>query len=120
MGVAMDAQAKETFIRAVSTRNGQDSAGRRILWSRHAVTELAEEGWARRPVESALCCATVIEDYPAVHRPLPDCLVLGWLPEGVPFHAVVAVDTAKERLLVVTVYQPATEEWENDWRTRRM
>jgi len=34
----------------------------------------------------------VIEDYPALHPPLPDYLVLGYLVTGEPPHAVIALD----------------------------
>jgi hypothetical protein len=53
------------------------------------------------------------------HRRLPDCLVLGYLETGDPVHAVIALDEMKERMLIVTVYRPDLERWENDWRTRK-
>ncbi len=46
-----------------------------------------------------------IEDYPALHRPLPDCLLLTWLTTPIPVHAVIALD--QDRILLVTVYQPS-------------
>jgi hypothetical protein len=63
--------------------------------------------------------ARLIEDYPAAHRALPDCLVLGWLRGNDPFHAVVAVDERNDSLFMVTVYKPSPEEWEDDWKTRK-
>ena len=62
---------------------------------------------------------TVIEDYPTLHRPLPDCLVLAWLATGEPVHVVAAIDEINDRWFVVTVYKPSVEEWENEWRTRK-
>lgn len=115
----MDIVAKQDFIRLVARENQGDSEGVRILWSRHAIAELVNEGWTRKAVEAGLERAEIIEDYPALHRPLPDCLVLGWLTENIPFHAVVAIDGVNARLFVVTVYEPGQEEWENDWRTRK-
>ena len=61
----------------------------------------------------------MIEDYPAQHRPLPDCLVLGYLATSEPMHAVIALDEANDRLFIVTVYKPSHEEWQDDWRTRK-
>lgn len=61
----------------------------------------------------------LIEDYPVLHRPLPDCLVLAWLMPGEPVHAVVAIDLERDRIFMVTVYKPSEEEWEDDWRTRK-
>ena len=54
-----------------------------------------------------------------VHRPLPDCLMVGWLSGGQPLHAVIAIDDINDRLFMVTVYKPDPEEWKDDWRTRK-
>ena len=54
-----------------------------------------------------------------LHRPLPDCLVLGWLTSAEPLHAVVAIVLERDRIFMVTVYRPSEEEWEDDWRTRK-
>jgi hypothetical protein len=77
------------------------------------------EGWSREVVEEGLQDCEVIEDYLPAHRLLPDCLVLGWLTSGEPFHAVIAIDEVNDRLFVVTVYKPNAEEWENDWQCRK-
>ncbi len=110
---------KQSLIQSLARRNQGDPAGRYILWSRHAINELINENLTRHSVEAALVSCQVIEDYPRHHRPLPDCLVLSWLVEGRPIHAVVAIDETQERLFVVTVYQPSPEEWNDDWRTRK-
>ena len=115
----MDAKAKESFIREKASQNEHDAGGTKILWSRHAVTELVADELDRRQVERALQACKVIEDYPTLHRPLPDCLALSWLAPNNPIHAVVAVDIERDRLLIVTVYVPNHKEWENDWRTRK-
>jgi hypothetical protein len=115
----MDSETKRTFIRRVAKENQTDPEGVRILWSRHAVVELVLEGWNRRQVEGALLDSEVIEDYPTLHRPLPDCLVLAWVTSTIPVHVVVAIDQDLDRILLVTVYQPSEEEWEDDWKTRK-
>lgn len=115
----MDREEKQSFIRCKARENRHDAEGGKILWSRHGVAKLAAEGWHRTAVERGLEGAEVIEDYPATHRALPDCLVLAWLATGDPFHAVVAVDMANDRLFVVTVYRPGSEEWQDEWRIRK-
>jgi hypothetical protein len=115
----MDTHTKQDFIHRIAAENQGDPAGTKILWSRHGIRELIIEGWSRQLIEQDLRQSEIIEDYPAVTRPLPDCLVLGQLSTGDPFHAVIAIDEAEDRLLVVTVYVPSLEEWENDWRTRK-
>src|SRR5205809_1020924 len=110
---------KQDFICEKARQNRSDPKGEKILWSRHAIAELAEESWSRREVEEALQSSEIVEDYPSQHRFLPDCLVLGWMSSRKPVHAVVAIDETHDRLFVVTVYQPSLEEWEDGWRTRK-
>ena len=83
----MDTKFKQSFIRDMAYQNQRDSQGTRVLWSRHAAIELVADNLTRYQVERALQRAEVIEDYPHLHRPLPDCLVLGWVSSGEPIHA---------------------------------
>lgn len=114
----MDVERKQEFIRQKAEENQSASEGEKVLWSRHGIAELVNEGWTRQAVEEGMQNCEVIEEYAASRRSLPDCLALGWLFSGEPFHAVIAIDVAKGRLLVITVYKPAPEELQNDWRTR--
>ncbi len=54
-----------------------------------------------------------------MHRPLPDCLALAFVDLNEPIHVVVAMNGPRDYILIVTVYRPTVEEWENDWRTRK-
>jgi len=110
---------KQNFIRSKAIENKNDPEGQKILWSRHAITELLNDELTRSEVETAFVTCEVIEDYPAQHRPLPDCLVLGMLGHSDPLHVVVAIDEVNDRIFIVTVYRPLKERWENDWRTRK-
>lgn len=110
---------KQNFICTKAVENRNDPEGHKILWSRHAITELLNDDLIRSEVEKALVTCEVIEDYPSNHRPLPDCLVLGMMEYSNPLHAVVAIDEVNDRIFVVTVYRPSKERWENDWRTRK-
>ena len=115
----MAMSSKQTSIWRIAYENQSDSGGQKILWSRHGIAELVNEGWTRAELERGLLACEIIEDYQTLTRPLPDCLVLGLLAHGVIFHAVVAIDAPNDRLFIVTVYWPSEEEWENDWRTRK-
>jgi hypothetical protein len=115
----MNRSSKQDSIRRIAHENQSDSGGQKILWSRHGIAELVNEGWTRAALERSLMTCEIIEDYPTLTRPLPDCLILGLLAQGVVFHAVVAIDAPNDRLFIVTVYRPSVEEWENDWRTRK-
>ncbi len=110
---------KQNFVRTKAIENESDPEGRKILWSRHAITELLNDKLDRPDVEKAFKTCEVIEEYPTHHRPLPDCLVLSMLEFSAPIHTVVAIDEINDRIFVVTVYRPSKERWENDWRTRK-
>jgi hypothetical protein len=115
----MELLEKQTFIRRKARENVESADGSQVYWSRHAITAMVQEQLTRSEVETALQDCEVIEDYPATHRPLPDGLVLGQLPSTPPIHAVIAIDQARDRIFVVTVYRPSAERWEDDWRTRK-
>jgi len=108
----MNALIKQTFIRTKATE-------RKIKWSRHALNALASELASVGDIEIALRQAEVIEDYPHLHRYLPDCLVLAFVLSDMPTHCVIAVNMAQDYILIVTVYTPTEQEWEDDWRTRK-
>jgi len=110
--VAMDPQAKQAFIR-------RKAAQRRIEWSRHALGKLATEPISVMDVEVALQLAEIIEDYPHLHRHLPDCLVLAHDATGAPVHCVVAINQSADTILIVTIYRPSGKEWNDDRRKRK-
>lgn len=117
-GQALGTPQKEAFIRSKALENQHAGTKDKVLWSRHAIGKLVVEGLVRSHVETALQTCKLIEDYPVVGRPLPDCLVLGFWQEK-PVHAVVAVDIDRDRIFIVTVYMPSFERWEDDWQTRK-
>jgi len=107
----MDKAAAQAFIR-------QKAKERKVKWSRHALAELASEPVSVSEVEAALQKAEVIEMYAHLHRHLPDCLVLAFA-SGMPIHCVVALNEPQDYILIVTIYRPTSEEWQDDWRTRK-
>ena len=92
---------------------------RKIKWTRYALGAIGVEPATVHDVEVALQEATVLEEYPVLHRYLPDCLVLTFTHSGQPFPCVVACNQPADMILIVTVYQPNRQEWEDDWRTRK-
>ena len=69
-----------------------------------------------RNIEEAVKVGRIIEDYPDDPRG-PSCLIFGMAGER-PLHVVCGC-LAAEEILIVTGYEPDTEEWENDWQTRK-
>lgn len=115
----MEFNDKQRFIQEKARDQVFDSAGEKILWSRHGVAALIDDGLSRTDVEAALQRSHIIEDYLPTHRPLPDCLVLALISPDKPVHAVIAIDEAHDRIFIVTVYVPTIDRWEDDWQTRK-
>jgi len=59
----------------------------------------------------------IIESYPD-DFPLPSCLVFGKTEMEEPIHAVWAYNELTRRAILVTVYRPDPESWDN-WRIRK-
>jgi hypothetical protein len=57
-----------------------------------------------------------IEDYPE-DTPFPSRLTLGWIGQR-PVHMVWATANTG-RIVIITVYEPNPEEWDNTFRRRR-
>ena len=109
---------KADLITEIISENLSAENGDRVLWSRHAVAKLVMERVGRREVEAALRTCALVEDYPTIGRPLPDCLVLCFVA-GAPLHVIVAVDETARKIIIVTVYVPSEQRWESDWKTRK-
>lgn len=113
----MTSEYKQKFIREKSKQHSIPDE-EKILWSVHAVRKLRLEGLRKTAVETTLKTCDLIEDYQTEGRPLPDCLVLGFIDSD-PVHIVVAIDEEFDRILIVTVYRPLSERWEDDWKRRK-
>ena len=113
----MDPREKESFIRQKAEQHTIPTK-EKIMWSIHAVRKLRVEGLRKSEVEKALKNCIIIEDYPNLGRPLPDCLALGFI-DTKPIHIVVAIDKEWDRLFIVTVYNPTKERWEDGWKKRK-
>jgi len=88
-----------------------------IIYQRHAVERMAQRGIREEDVEHVLLTGEMIEKYP-VDTPYPSELLLGWR-DARPLHVVVATDTASQRKIVITVYVPASNKWESDFKRRK-
>ncbi|MFQ5916078.1 MAG: DUF4258 domain-containing protein [Nitrospinota bacterium] len=106
MGESLDLDRVRRAIRA-----------RRVDWQRHALERMAERHIARTEAFQVLLAGERIEDYPDT-VPFPSALFLGWSGPR-PLHVVVAYDSSKDRVFVITVYDPDLEHFEPDFKTRR-
>ncbi len=110
-------EEKEQFIREKASEH-VPIANEKILWSLHGVKKLRIERLRKTEVEIFLKKCIIIENYHEKGRSLPDCLVLGFIGAD-PVHSVIAIDKDFDRILIVTVYRPSTERWEDGWKKRK-
>lgn len=113
----MQPKDKELFIKEKAKEHIAET-NERISWSLHAVKKLRVEELRKKEIEDSLKECIIIEDYIMEGRPLPCCLVLGFVGSN-PVHAVIAIDKDFDRIFVITVYKPSSERWKNDWKTRK-
>ena len=68
-------------------------------------------------IEKAISTGEIIEPYPDDPRG-PSCLILGYTQENKPLH-IVCGRLEENEILIITAYEPDTNEWEIDWKTRK-
>jgi hypothetical protein len=93
----------------------------RVLYSGHARREMQEEEFGSitdQEVYEAICRSEVIETYPD-DTPYPSVLIFGMTDANRPLHVVCAYDKGDDRVVVVTVYQPDPDRWEDNRRRKR-
>lgn len=95
---------------------------RRVLDGHYSISFTHTEKLRRRQIsietiEIAICHGEIIEDYPNDPRGA-SCLIYGAIGDGRPIH-VVCGTIQPDHIVIITVYEPNTKEWERDWRTRK-
>lgn len=87
------------------------------IFRRHAVERMAARNITRDDVEFVVRDGEVIREY-ADDTPYPSRLILGW-SENRPLHVVAADDNAANEIYIITVYEPDSEIWDEDFRSRK-
>jgi hypothetical protein len=82
----------------------------------HAAQRMLERNVSVTDVLAVLNGGETIEDYPD-DTPFPSRLILGWVGQR-PVHVVSATSTTG-RTVIITVYEPSPEEWDNTFHGRR-
>lgn len=87
----------------------------RVLYSGHARREMREEEFgpvSDQEVYEAICGGEVVETY-LDDRPYPSVLIFRMTALDRPLHVVCAYNGEEDRAVIVTVYEPDPERWEN-------
>jgi hypothetical protein len=89
----------------------------RVRITDHADEEAHADRLSMEEVFSSVSRGEVIEDYPT-DKPYPSCLVFGLAPGGEPVHSVWAYNPESRWAVLITVYRPDPQRWD-DWRRRK-
>lgn len=88
-----------------------------VQWQRHALERMLERQITRAAAIAVLMEGERVEDYP--HDYLwPSALFLGWSADR-PLHVVVTFNTLTNTAAIITTYEPTTEHFQEDFKTRR-
>ena len=91
---------------------------RRVAWRKHVLQKLAERELAQSAVLEVLLKGERIRDY-IEDQPFPSALFLGYVA-GKPLHVVAAHDETNHTAFIITAYQPSSDVFEPDYRTKKM
>ncbi len=75
----------------------------------HAIQRMFKRGISSEDVRQALLTGEVIEEYNN-DKPYPSRLVMAWSGKR-PLHVVAADNTDEGETIVITVYEPDSDEW---------
>ena len=92
----------------------------RLKFPAHAQERRFERGFTRDDIRHVLSTGEVINKYPT-DRPFPSYLVLRWIEkeeDRQPVHLVAADDDERDVTFVITVYEPDSDLWTDDFRRR--
>jgi hypothetical protein len=59
----------------------------------------------------------IIEEYPE-DKPYPSCLILGFTKANKPIHMVFSINHEERAVIIITVYVPDRNRWEDNFRRR--
>jgi len=88
----------------------------RIEWRRHALERMMQRGISRYEVINALKNGEIIEEYKN-DKPFESALL--FYKEEKVLHIVFSFDEVSNIIYIITVYEPDTKHFHNDYKTRR-
>ncbi len=88
-----------------------------LIFRVHALQRMFSREISDENVRYVIKKGEVIEDYPT-DTPYPSKLILGWIGAR-PIHVVIAENKHQKELIIITVYEPSIDKWENGFRRRR-
>lgn len=88
----------------------------KIQWSGHVLTRMHQRAIKVKDVIECILSGDIIEYYSADY-PFPSCLIVGMCNNNKILHVVCSL--GEEDVWMITAYYPNTDEWLEDFKTRR-
>lgn len=88
-----------------------------LIFRVHAIKRMFQRRISKDDVRLVLETGETIETYPH-DTPYPSRLVLGWRNVR-PLHVVAAENAESGELIVITAYEPNSEDWEQRYSRRK-
>ena len=89
----------------------------KIFYSNHAVQQMFQRKISTNEVEYVLKNGEIIKEYPE-DNPYPSKLSFA-VYEQRPIHVVYSFDNDNQIIVIITVYEPTSKLWEDDFKTRK-
>lgn len=89
----------------------------RLVFRVHAIQRMFHRRIAEEEVKQVVTTGETIETY-STDKPFPSRLILGWSGSR-PIHVVAADNAGAQETIIVTVYEPDSEEWEQGFKRRK-
>ncbi len=105
----------EQYKNALSIINNFSKLGK-IIWSKHILIRMQQRDIKVKDVINCLETGKIIEFY-SEDFPFPSYLILGKSYSNEPMHVVCSL--GEDKIWMITAYYPSSDEWEDDFRTRR-
>ena len=93
---------------------------RQVIYTQHARIEMENEAFGEIREHEVVECVEdgkIIEEYPS-DDPYPSCLIYGRTQTKRPLHVVCAYSEEDHLTIIITVYQPDPEKWEEYTRRK--
>jgi len=90
---------------------------KKLIFSGHAVQRMFERGISLADVREIVESGETLNEYPD-DIPYPSKLILGYRGNR-PIHLVLGYNGIEQMCIVITVYQPSKDIWENDFKQKR-
>lgn len=88
-----------------------------LVFRTHAIRRMFQRQVSADDIRHVLETGVIIENYPD-DQPYPSWLVMGWCGER-PLHVVAADNVEAHETIVITVYEPDSDQWESGFTRRK-